>query len=109
MTPLGGPVEEDDLHARIDGQLPRERAEDVEAYLAAHPEEQKRFAQYAAQRDALRSAFSSQAYGPIPNRLRVAHLLAQLRRGDDVSPWRSTRAKRRTSCSGCRSDWADHS
>ena len=80
MTPLGGPVEEGDLHARIDGQLPRERAEDVEAYLAAHPEEQKRFAQYAAQREALRSAFSSQAYGPIPNRLRVAHLLAQLRR-----------------------------
>ena len=35
MTTLGGPVEEVDLHARIDGQLPRERAEDVEAYLAA--------------------------------------------------------------------------
>jgi len=69
LTPLGGPVEEDDLHARIDGQLLRERAEDVEAYRAAHPEEQKRFAQYAAQREALRSAFSSQAYGPIPNRL----------------------------------------
>ena len=80
MTPLGRPVEEDDLHARIDGQLPRERAEDVEAYLAAHPEEQERFAQYARQREALRAAFSSHVYGPIPNRLRVAHLLAQLRR-----------------------------
>ena len=48
MTPLGRPVEEDDLHARIDGQLAHNRAEDVDAYLAAHPEEQARFSQYAA-------------------------------------------------------------
>jgi anti-sigma factor RsiW len=80
MTPPGRPVEEDDLHARIDGQLPRERAEDVEAYLAAHPEEQARFSQYARQRQALRAAFVAQAGGPIPNRLRVAHLVAQQRR-----------------------------
>jgi len=79
MRPAGRPVEEDDLHARIDGQLPRERIEDVEAYLAAHPEEQARFSQYAQQRLALRAAFSAQASEPIPNRLRVAHLLAQQR------------------------------
>jgi anti-sigma factor RsiW len=80
MRPLGRPVEEDDLHARIDGQLPRERTEDVEAYLAAHPEEEARFSQYAQQRQELRTAFAAQASGPIPNRLRVAHLLAQQRR-----------------------------
>jgi len=80
MTRLGRPVEEDDLHARIDGQLPRERTEDVDAYLAAHPEEEARFSQYAQQRQALRTAFAAQASGPIPNRLRVAHLLAQQRR-----------------------------
>jgi anti-sigma factor RsiW len=80
MTPRGRPVEEDDLHARIDGQLPRERAEDVDAYLAAHPEEEARFSQYAQQRQALRTAFAAQAGGPIPNRLRVAHLVAQQRR-----------------------------
>jgi anti-sigma factor RsiW len=78
--PVGRPVEEDDLHARIDGQLPRERIEDVEAYLAAHPEEQARFSQYAQQRQELRTAFTAQASGPIPNRLRVSHLLAQQRR-----------------------------
>ena len=38
MTPPGRPVKEDDLHARIDGQLPQERTADVEIYLAAHPE-----------------------------------------------------------------------
>jgi anti-sigma factor RsiW len=80
MRPLGRPVEEDDLHARIDGQLPRERTEDVEAYLAGHPEEEARFSQYAQQRQALRTAFAAQANGPIPNRLHVAHLLAQQRR-----------------------------
>ena len=77
--PVGRPVEEDDLHARIDGQLPRERIEDVEAYLATHPEEQARFSQYAQQRQALRAAFAAQASEPIPNRLRVAHLLEQQR------------------------------
>jgi anti-sigma factor RsiW len=80
MTPLGRPVEEDDLHARIDGQLAKDRTEDVDAYLAAHPEEQARFSQYAAQRQALRAAFAAQADGPIPMRLRVAPLLAQKRR-----------------------------
>jgi anti-sigma factor RsiW len=80
MTPRGRPVEGDDLHARIDGQLPRKRTEDVEAYLAAHPEEQARFSQYAQQWQALRTVFAAQVGGPIPNRLRVAHLVAQQRR-----------------------------
>ena len=80
MTPIDRPVEEDDLHARIDGRLPPERAAAVDAYLAAHPEAQTRFSQYAEQRQALRAAFAAEADGPIPNRLRIARLLAQQRR-----------------------------
>jgi len=80
MTPRGRPVGEDDLHAHIDGQLPHDRAEDVDAYLAAHPEERERFSQYAAQRQALRAALAAQADEPIPARLRVATLLAEQRR-----------------------------
>ena len=80
MTPLGRPIGEDDLHALIDGQLAHDRAEDVDAYLAAHSEEQARFSQYAAQQKALREAFAEQADGPIPARLRIANLLAQQRR-----------------------------
>jgi anti-sigma factor RsiW len=76
MTPPDRPVEEDDLHARIDGQLSRDRAAEVDAYLAEHPEQQARFSQYAQQRQALRAAFE-QAETPIPGRLRVTHLLAQ--------------------------------
>jgi anti-sigma factor RsiW len=76
----GGPVEEDDLQARIDGRLPPERAEIVDTYLAAHPEERERWSQYAEQREALRAAFGAQPGGPIPTRLQVSHLLARRRR-----------------------------
>ena len=80
MRVTGGPVEEDDLPARIDGRLPPERAEMVDTYLAAHPEERERWSQYAEQREALRAAFGAQPGGPIPTRLQVSHLLARRRR-----------------------------
>ena len=80
MTPPGRPIEEDDLHARIDGQLPRERIEDVDAYFAAHPEMEARFSDYAAQRQELRAAFVAQAGGPIPARLHVANLMERRQR-----------------------------
>jgi anti-sigma factor RsiW len=75
-----GPVEQDDLQARIDGRLPPERAEIVDTYLAAHPEERERWSQYAEQREALRAVFGAQPAGPIPTRLQVSHLLARRRR-----------------------------
>jgi anti-sigma factor RsiW len=80
VTAPGGPVEQDDLHARIDGRLPAERAEAVDAHLAAHPEVRQRWSQYAEHRQALRAAFAALAGGPVPTRLRVAHLLAEQRR-----------------------------
>ena len=80
MTSRGRPVEEDDLHAHIDGQLPDDRAEDVDAYLAAHSEEQERFSQYAGQRQALRAALAARTDEPVPARLRVANLLSRQRR-----------------------------
>src|SRR6516162_7384334 len=80
MTPPGRRVEEDDLHARLDGQLPRDRTEDVDAYLAAHPEVEARFSEYAAQREALRLAFASQASEPIPARLWIANILQERQR-----------------------------
>jgi anti-sigma factor RsiW len=75
-----GPVHEDELQARLDGRLPIERAEAVEGYFEAHPETRERWSQYAEQRQALRAAFAAQTGGPVPARLRVAHLLAQQRR-----------------------------
>jgi anti-sigma factor RsiW len=74
-----GPIEEGDLHARIDGRLPAERSEAVDAHLAADPELAEKWSQYAEQRAALRAAFSARSDEPIPPRLRVATLLAEQR------------------------------
>ena len=74
MTPADHPVDEDELHARIDGRLPLHRAAAVEAHLAAHPGTLERFSQYAEQRQALRAAFAAQAARPIPDRLRIARI-----------------------------------
>jgi anti-sigma factor RsiW len=63
-----------------DARLSAERAEAVDAYLAAHPEARARLSQYAEQRQALRRTIAAQAGGLIPTRLRVAHLLAKPRR-----------------------------
>ena len=71
MKSRDDPVTEEDLHARIDGKLPPERAAAVEAYLAARPKERERWRQYAEQRQMLREAISAQAGGDIPARLRV--------------------------------------
>lgn len=79
MRATAGPVEERDLHARIDGRLAPERAEAVDDYLAAHPELAEQWSQYAEQREALRTALSAGAGDQIPPRLRVATLLAERR------------------------------
>jgi anti-sigma factor RsiW len=72
------PVKENDLHARIDGRLPPQRAEAVNTYFAAHPELWEHWGQYAEQREALRAAFVTGEQ--IPRRLRIAHLMASRRR-----------------------------
>jgi len=79
MSAIPGTVEEDELHARIDGRLPPERAAAVDAYLAARPEVRARLGQYAEQQQGLRAAFAHTA-GPIPAQLQVARLLAGQRR-----------------------------
>jgi anti-sigma factor RsiW len=75
------PIEEDDLHAWVDGRLTQEQAEAVEDYFAAHPELRERWSQFAEQREELRAALAGSAKEPIPARLRVAHLMEEQRRG----------------------------
>ncbi len=80
MTPTDGPVAEDELQARIDGQLAPERAEAVDAFIAAHPEVRARLSQYAEHRQALRAALTADAGQSIPTRLRVSRILTLRRR-----------------------------
>jgi anti-sigma factor RsiW len=74
------PIEEDDLHAWVDARLTQEDAESVESHFAAHPKAQKRWSQYAKQREELRAVFAGLAEEPIPAKLRIAHLMAERRR-----------------------------
>ncbi len=74
-----GVVEESELHARLDGRLPPERAAEIDAYLAANPEVRARLRRYAEQQQSLRAAFAEETERPIPARLRVARLLAEQR------------------------------
>jgi anti-sigma factor RsiW len=72
-----GAIDAEALHARLDGLLPPERMAAVELYLAEHPEEQKRWSDYAAQRRGLREALAMPPGEPIPERLRVTQQLAE--------------------------------
>jgi anti-sigma factor RsiW len=74
------PIEESDLQAWVDGRLTAERAEAVKAYFAANPDKREQWSQYAEQREALRAAFAPQPAESIPQRLRLAQLMAERRR-----------------------------
>ncbi len=81
MKAVNRSIEEENLHAWVDGRLTPADDEAVEAYFAAHAEVRARWLQYAEQREELRAAFGGPAEEPIPPRLRVARLMAEQRRG----------------------------
>lgn len=80
MSARPGAIEESELHARLDGRLPPERAAEIDAYLASHPEARARLQQYSEQQQRLRAAVAAETAGPIPARLRVTRLLVEQRR-----------------------------
>lgn len=80
------PVGEDDLQRFVDGWLPPERRDAVEAHLASHPDSARRIAAYRAQREALRAALQPLGEEPVPARLRLAALRQPPRR---IAVWRA--------------------
>jgi len=70
------PVQEDELHAFVDGRLPADRLAAVERYLHANPEEARRINAYMHQRAALRAALLSDVE-PVPPHLRPANILRE--------------------------------
>lgn len=66
------PITEADLHAWVDGQLAEGRAREVEAYLAARPEESARVEAWRAQKQELRALFDPVQDEPAPKRLLAA-------------------------------------
>ena len=65
------PVSESDLQAYVDECLPRERHIEVEAWLAAHPQDAQRVQAYRRQNDTMRAMFDSVLEEPVPERLQA--------------------------------------
>ncbi|WP_448203247.1 anti-sigma factor family protein [Azospirillum sp. sgz302134] len=66
----GAPVNEADLHAWLDGELPEERRPEIERHLAGNPELAHRFERYRAQRRLLGRAFGPLIDRPLPDALK---------------------------------------
>ena len=66
------PVTEDELHAYVDGVLPADRREALEAWLASHPDDAARVAAWRAQAEAIRARYGAVIDEPVPERLELA-------------------------------------
>ncbi|MBR0751394.1 anti-sigma factor [Bradyrhizobium jicamae] len=80
MTDPKIPVTEDELHAYVDNELPAERRGDVEAWLAAHPDEAARVQSWRTMADALHARYDSVLDEAVPKRLEIEQLVRQPRR-----------------------------
>jgi anti-sigma factor RsiW len=79
MTEPNIPVTEDELHAYVDDELPAERRGDVEAWLAAHPEDAERVQSWRTMAEALHARYDAVADEPVPKRLEIEQLVRQPR------------------------------
>src|SRR6202051_3740713 len=73
-------ITEDELHAYVDNELPAERRGDVEAWLAAHPDDAERVQSWRAMAEALHVRYDSVADEAVPKRLEIERLVRQPRR-----------------------------
>jgi anti-sigma factor RsiW len=74
MTDREQIVQEDELHAYVDGELPAERRGAVEAWLASHPEDAARVAAWRNQAELIRARYGAVADEKPPQRLDLARL-----------------------------------
>jgi len=81
MTDQHRTVTEDELHAYIDGELAAERRGAVEAWLATHPEDAGRVANWRSQAELIRVRYGALGNGQLPARLNIARLARRRRRG----------------------------
>src|SRR5262249_61308704 len=74
MIDRNQPVTEEELHAYVDGEIAADRRGAVEAWLASHPEDAARVAQWRAQAEAIRARFGALASEPVPARFDLDRL-----------------------------------
>jgi anti-sigma factor RsiW len=74
MADYNTPVTDGELHVYVDGELPPDRREAVEAWLASHPEDAARVAAWRAQAEAIRTRYGSTIHEPVPDRLTLSQI-----------------------------------
>jgi anti-sigma factor RsiW len=74
MTDRNSPVTEDELHVYVDGELPADRREAVETWLATHPDDATRVAAWRAQAEAIRARYGDVIHEPVPARLALERI-----------------------------------
>ncbi len=74
MIDRNSPVTTDELHAYVDGVLPADRRDAVEAWLATHPEDAAHVAEWRAQADAIRARYGAVGQEPAPERFDLKRL-----------------------------------
>src|SRR5260370_37403262 len=79
MTDRETPVTQDELHAYVDGELAPDRRIAVEAWLASHPNDALRVAEWRAQAHAIRARYGALVSGPVPPRFDVGNLARSAR------------------------------
>jgi anti-sigma factor RsiW len=80
MTNPEIPVTEDELHAYVDNELPAERRGDVEAWLAAHPDDAARVQSWRTMAEALHARYDSVVDEAVPKRLDIERLVREPRK-----------------------------
>jgi anti-sigma factor RsiW len=68
------PVTEDELHAYVDGELPPDRRDAVEAWLAVHPDDAARVSAWRLQSEAIRARYRDVAAQPVPAQFKLDRL-----------------------------------
>jgi anti-sigma factor RsiW len=81
MIDRNSPVTEDELHVYVDGELPADRREAVELWLASHPEDAARVAAWRAQAEAIRSRYGKVSTNRCPAGWRSTASRASAARG----------------------------
>ncbi len=89
MTDRDSPVTTEELHAYVDGVLPADRQGAVETWIATHPEDAARVADWRAQAEAIRAHYGAPAAEPVPERLALDKLD---RPAPPARPWRAIAA-----------------
>ena len=84
---MSEPVNEHDLQAYADGNLPEERRGAIADWLAAHPEDAERIESYRRIAEDLRTTYQPVLDEPVPERLRRALRPARMRQAALVALW----------------------